>query len=153
MTLKNLSLLAMICILITACGGKKENDDDHSHDSAAKEWKEMDDFHMVMAESFHPYKDSSNLEPAKVNAQDLAKSAKEWRDSSAPEGVDADKMKSSLDELVRLSDEFAAKAGSAADDEIASSLTTLHDLFHDLQNDFYGGAGGHHHDHDHHHDH
>ena len=33
----------------------------------------MESFHMVMAEAYHPYKDSANLEPVKSLAENLAK--------------------------------------------------------------------------------
>ena len=57
----------------------------------------MDDFHMVMAESFHPYKDSANLKPAKEKAPELAASASAWKDSAFPEGVSKEKVKDKLD--------------------------------------------------------
>ena len=150
MNFRTLILFVIAPLFLVACGSK-DHGHDHSHGADGKEWKEMDSFHMVMAEAFHPYKDSANLVPAKQNASDLATSAKEWRDSEIPDGVDAAKVKPKLDELVRLSDEFGKQVSSSTDDQIASSLTILHDLFHDLQNEFYAASAEHEHGDDHHH--
>jgi hypothetical protein len=137
-----------------ACG-KKSDEHDHAHGDdheSAKEWKEMDDFHMVMAEAFHPYKDSSDLKPAKEKAGELASAAAEWKNSDFPEAVQGEKIGEKLDKLSVLSQEFSASVATASDEAVAAKLTALHDLFHEIQNDFYGGAGeGHHHDgHEHH---
>ena len=62
-------------MVMLACSGKKEETAEHGHHEVTGEaWKEMDDFHMIMAEAFHPYKDSMNLEPAKLKAPELAAS-------------------------------------------------------------------------------
>ncbi len=42
------------------------------------EWIAMDDFHLIMAESFHPFKDSANVDPARKNALILASAAAQW---------------------------------------------------------------------------
>ena len=60
------ALSLFVIVLAIACGTEQKN------------WKEMDNFHMVMAETFHPYKDSANLEPAKSRASELAAAAEEW---------------------------------------------------------------------------
>jgi hypothetical protein len=148
-TIKRLPIFILILVAY-ACGSKNEH---HDHDNAsAKEWKEMDEFHMVMAEAFHPYKDSLNLQPAKEKAAELAAAARAWRESAAPEGDDVAGIESQLNDLVRLSEEFSAEVSSGSDEAIAGKLTAVHDLFHELQNDFYGGAAAEHgDDHEHHH--
>jgi hypothetical protein len=140
-----LLLLAFVVIACAVSCGKKDRKDEHSS-VAPKEWKEMDAFHMVMAEAFHPYKDSADLAPAKQIASEMASAAKEWKSSDKPEGIDADKFDEKLERLTTLSDEFANLVKSESDEVIAGKLTGLHDLFHELQNDFYGGADGHHHE-------
>jgi hypothetical protein len=141
-------LIISIAALALACGGKKESE----QSSEAKEWKEMDNFHMVMAEAFHPYKDSADLKPAKEVASELASAAKDWKNSKVPDGVDADKMTARLEQLVNGTEEFAQQAATESDEALGEKLTGLHDLFHEMQNDYYEGAsGGHHHgdEHDH----
>ncbi len=46
-------------LILFSCGGK------HEEESDDVEWKEMDDFHMIMADVYHPLKDSNNLAPIK----------------------------------------------------------------------------------------
>lgn len=137
-----------------ACGQKQENHH-HDHDAdhaSTKEWKEMDDFHMVMAEAFHPYKDSANLKPAKEKAAELAASAEAWKNSDFPAGVSEEELKDKLERLAELSREFSRDVTAEPDDAVAAKLTAVHDFFHEVQNDVYGGAAdGHDHDgHEHH---
>src|SRR5689334_16555137 len=100
--MKNLSAFAILIGigLLLSCSGKKEEaTHEHAHDASPHAWKEMDDFHMVMAEAFHPYKDSSNLEPAKTSVTILAEAAATWAASPVPEKADAEKIKPKLDQL------------------------------------------------------
>src|SRR5215204_244453 len=102
MITKVTSFGSVLAVLLLAFGcGQNHNghDTDDHHAGATKDWKEMDHFHMVMAEAFHPYKDSLDLQPAKEKAQELATAAKDWKNSEAPEGLDKDKLESNLDKL------------------------------------------------------
>ena len=136
-------------VAITACSGKKDGHDseDHHHDEAAtdEKWAAMDEFHTLMAESFHPYKDTANLAPAKANAAALAESAAKWQSAPLPGKVDNDEVKVKLEKLKASTAAFAETVKTADDKVIADSLTQLHDLFHEIQESWYGGK--HHHDH------
>jgi hypothetical protein len=145
-----LTLLAFVAFASAVSCGKKDHKDEHAATSP-KEWKEMDDFHMVMAEAFHPYKDSADLAPAKRIAGEMASAAKEWKSADKPEGINAAKFDEKLERLATLTEEFANLVKSESDEVVAGKLTGLHDLFHDLQNDFYAGAHEHHDGEDHHH--
>jgi hypothetical protein len=63
-----------------SCTSKPESTTTAAEDSS--EWKEMDSFHMIMAEAFHPYKDSSNLAPVKKLAEEMAAEAEKWASAS-----------------------------------------------------------------------
>ena len=146
-TLHKIALIALVAMAI-GCAGKK----DEAHDDAGaeqKEWKEMDEFHMVMAETFHPYKDSSNLEPAKTKAGELAASAEQWASSKLPKKVDNDEMKGKLEELKNECAAFVQTVSAADEKAIGDQLTKVHDLFHGIQESWYGGKNGGH-DHEHH---
>lgn len=135
----------------TSCSGKKESahEDGHDHhdgDSAAAEnWVPMDDFHVIMAESFHPYKDSSNLAPSKANAEAMATAAAKWQSEPLPERVNNEAVKAQLERLKASTAAFAQTVKTGDDKVIADSLTSLHDLFHEIQESWYGGEGHHHH--------
>jgi hypothetical protein len=136
----HIALMATI-ILSVSCSNKKEGSDDHSESSPVSEvdWKEMDDFHMVMAESFHPYKDSANLEPAKQNASALVASAEKWAAAPLPAKFEEDdEIKFKLNQLHQDAVSFVEIVNSGNDKAIGESLTKLHDLFHELQESWYG---------------
>lgn len=123
---KTILYSTLVCIIAFAC---RSND----------VWPQMDEFHMIMAESFHPYKDSSYLEPAKANASQLAKSAEKWANASLPDKVDNDETKTNLNKLKMDADSFVQIAQSGDSVKIGEALTALHDQFHKLQEAWYGG--------------
>lgn len=144
--LSSFTLILFVFVMAIACSEKKDST------SAAvnnDEWPEMDEFHMIMAESFHPYKDSSNLEPAKVNAADMAKLAEKWTTAPLPEKVNTDEVKANLEQLKNDAAAFAQTVQSGDSTKIGESLTSLHDLFHKLQEAWYkpGKEGEEGHDH------
>lgn len=128
------SFVILVTLLTAACGTKKD-------ETAANndEWPEMDEFHMIMAESFHPYKDSAYLEPAKANAAEMAKVAEKWLNAPLPEKVNTDETKANLSQLKADADAFTQTAQSGDSVKIGESLTALHDQFHKLQEAWYGG--------------
>lgn len=135
--------------VLGACSGKKDGHDEHGHDHehavSKDEWKEMDDFHMLMAEAFHPYKDSANLEPAKAKAAELATAAEKWTSAPLPEKVNNDDVKTKLDQLKTGTASFVETVKSGDDKKIGDELTVLHDQFHEIQEVWYGGGHGEHH--------
>lgn len=138
-------LVAVLALFAAACADKKEAEETAANDSA--EWTQMDDFHMVMAETFHPYKDSSNLEPVKNRVGELAASAEEWAKAELPAKVDNDEVKSKLQELQEETASLVSTVQTGDDEAIAAQLVKVHDLFHLIQEKWYDNG---HHDHDHH---
>jgi hypothetical protein len=131
----------IVAALAIACGAKKEGDHEHSHEASSDdaEWKQMDEFHMVMAETFHPYKDSANLEPVKSRATELANSAESWSKAELPKKVDNDEMKGKLEALKTETATLASTVSNGDDKAIGDQLTKVHDLFHEIQEMWYGG--------------
>jgi hypothetical protein len=112
------------------------------------EWKEMDEFHMVMADVYHPLKDSGNLEPIKSRAAELAASAAKWAQAPLPDKVDNEETKGLLLKLKDGAKGLEDQVNSGAtDDVIQMQLTELHDLFHGIQEKWYGGGEGEQHHH------
>jgi hypothetical protein len=133
-----------ITVVAVACSGKKENEHDTHQDGEITndEWKEMDEFHMVMAEAFHPYKDSSNLEPAKQNAAALTAAAEKWSTAPLPAKFEGDdEVKFKLNQLKADASKFEEVVRAGDDKAVGESLTKLHDLFHEIQESWYGGHG------------
>jgi|SRR5688572_15851541 len=132
-------LMLLAFALAIACSGKKDSDAVANND----EWPEMDEFHMVMAESFHPYKDSANMEPAKANAAEMARVADKWASAALPEKVNNDEVKASLAQLKTDATAFTQIAQSGDSTKIGEALTNLHDVFHKLQEAWYAGGKEH----------
>jgi len=63
-------------------------------------WKEMDSFHEVMAQTFHPAEEGK-LEPIKTRSPEMLDKATAWESSVAPEGYDKEAVKKSLKDLVK----------------------------------------------------
>jgi hypothetical protein len=146
--------IATLLILIIACEGKKDTDSsqeqtaiekkDTTATTSARDWKEMDEFHMIMAETFHPYKDDANLAPIKQKAKELEDGAAKWANAPLPAKADNDEMKSKLQLLKTETANLTAMVKTSSDDAIGGQLTKVHDIFHEIQEAWYGG-----HDHQH----
>jgi len=124
-------------IVAFACSTKEKH-----HHEEMNGWKELDSFHKIMAEAFHPLKDSGNLAPAKKLAGDLAAEAERWAAATLPEKVNNDEMKSNLEKLKTDSRSFADEIAKGTSDEVLKAkLTALHDQFHKIME---ASEGGHH---------
>jgi uncharacterized lipoprotein len=136
MKIKNLLLLAVLIAGLSSCSEKKHEDQDDemtSEEADEMEWPAMDAFHMVMAEAFHPFKDSTNLAPVKQLAEEMALEAEKWAASTLPEKVNTDEVKAQLKQLRADSRTLADKIkGGATDQEIGTSLQALHESFHGI---------------------
>jgi hypothetical protein len=140
---KLLNYGALLSIILCVACSRNAGHDDHEEQV---EWKEMDDFHTVMADVFHPLKDSGNLQPIKTRAEELATSASTWADANLPEKVDNEEVKGLLINLKDGSRQLADKIkAGASDDAIQTQLTSLHDLFHSIQEKWYAGGDEHQH--------
>lgn len=96
------------------------------------EWKEKEDFHIVMSETFHP-SEEGKLEPIKTRIGEMVDAAIAWKNSSIPEGLDSKSIKKNLKKLVTDSKSLRKKINAGASDElITAKLNKLHDLFHDI---------------------
>jgi hypothetical protein len=140
MKLKYLLLLFTV-ITIVSCGKKEKPEETGS-------WKELDTFHTIMAEAFHPLKDSGNVEPATRMMDQLATEAEKWAAAPLPEKVNTPEMKEMLNKLKtdlrKLSDDI--KTG-APEDQIGTTFFDIHDQFHKIMETWNGEKGE---EHEHH---
>ncbi|MCE7864324.1 MAG: hypothetical protein DYG99_12360 [Bacteroidetes bacterium CHB5] len=136
--------------ILAACAKKEEaqvNEDTAS--AEVNDWAELDSFHMIMAEAFHPFKDSANLEPVKTLAEELASEADKWAAASLPANVDNDEVKGMLAKLKTDTRSLADKVkAGATNEELGADLTTLHDSFHGIM-EAWNKSKGKEHKHDH----
>jgi hypothetical protein len=103
----------------------------HHEESADSGWKEMEEFHTIMADVYHPLKDANDLGPIKQHAEELAASAAKWAEAELPAKVDNDETKGLLNELKDGCQHLAKSIkDGVTDEEISTRLTALHDTFH-----------------------
>lgn len=141
-----LSNFAIIVLFLAACGKQDGNHKEGDHNGeAVAEWREMDDFHFVMAETFHPYRDSSNLEPVRQHAGELKEAAERWLASEAPGREDAGAFQDVLKQLHAEASDLVDRVRGGDDDAIGEQLNQLHDTFHKVQDMWYGAHSHSHH--------
>ncbi len=96
------------------------------------EWKEMDDFHGVMAATFHPAEEG-DLKPVMTKSGELVQKAQTWKKSAVPAKFDKPEIKKSLALLAKESkalDKMVKKGKSEA--ELKQAIFALHDRFHEI---------------------
>ena len=99
---------------------------------AKAKWKEMDDFHTVMAGTFHPAEEG-NLQPIRTRSQEMVDKAVAWKSSDAPEGYNKKAVNVTLENLVKGAKEIDKMVkANATDKELVSKLTGLHGVFHEI---------------------
>ena len=93
-------------------------------------WKELDEFHMLVMDTWHPAKDKSDMAPTRAKAGDLVKSAKKLAASTAPAGCDSPKLKEAATGMPGYAQNVADLVGKKADDAaLKAALKTMHDKF------------------------
>ena len=95
-------------------------------------WKELDDYHTVMSQTFHP-SEEGNLKPIKERSGELAAKAKTLQKSAIPTAYQKPGVKETLAKLAKESkalDKIVRKKKS--DEEITKTLAALHDRFHEV---------------------
>lgn len=134
----NRLFIALLALWLGACAKKEEP---KSEPAAAQtpapkleEWAEMETFHNVMAETFHPMEDG-DMKPILSRAQEMADKAKAWQNSAPPARYAPVKdsvafyLAKLLAESQALADMVAKKA---KEDDIKKALTALHDRYHQV---------------------
>jgi hypothetical protein len=92
----------------------------------------MHDFHSVMGSTFHPAEEG-NLQPIRSRSQEMVDKAVAWKNSAAPEGYNKKAVKSTLKQLVDGAKEIDKMVkANAADKDLVTKLTALHDVFHEI---------------------
>jgi hypothetical protein len=95
-------------------------------------WNEMEEFHKIMAQTFHPAEEGK-MEPIKTRSQEMLDKAIAWKNSTAPDGYDKKAVKKNLKELVKGTKEINKMVQDKADDAaLKEKLSKLHDVFHQI---------------------
>jgi len=102
------------------------------HAQQKAKWQELDAFHEVMSQTFHPAEEGK-LEPIRNRSAEMLEKAIAWKNSTAPEGYDKNAVKENLNKLVKGAKEINKMVKkNTSDKELKEELSELHDVFHEI---------------------
>lgn len=104
-------------------------------------WKELDAYHMVMMQVWHPAKEKSDLAPIRAQATKLADAADVLAKASVPAACDTPATREAVAKVQADSRALAGLVASGTDAEVKDALKALHDRFEGLN---HGCKAGHH---------
>src|SRR6187399_1947479 len=96
------------------------------------QWPEKNEFHKVMAQTFHP-SEEGNFEPIRSRIGEMHEKAVAWMNSTPPKEYDKPEIKSTMKELIGQI--VAIKAmieNKATNDQLKPKLEELHETFHKI---------------------
>lgn len=116
--------------LIDAEKSKKEESTQEK--KKQESWPELDDYHTVMAKTFHPAEEG-NLKPLYANAEELATKASILKKSVVPTKYQKPGVKESVEALEKESVALAKMVKKKkSEDELKKAIFALHDRFHEV---------------------
>jgi len=125
--MKKFLVLLLSSVVLFSCSNKESNEGESG------DWKELDAFHKIMAQAYHPLKDSGDPAPTKQLITQLADEAEKWSNSELPEKVNTPEMKGRLQKLKTDSRALENEIHSGATDgTIKEKMNLLHDQFHQI---------------------
>lgn len=93
-------------------------------------WAELDAFHVVMGQTFHP-SEEGNLKPIKTRSAELVETAKKLAASTPPASYNGANIKAALKELVAEAETMnKAVKQKKSDAELTKQISAVHDAFH-----------------------
>ncbi len=122
-------LLTMISVMLfsTALISQDDTKDKNMTWDEAKE-----EFHMVMASTFHPAEEG-NLQPLKEDYAKLTAQAKSWSMIPVPKDLKGKGLEEKIKALIVDSTDLGKMINKGAtDEEIKKGIYALHDIFHDI---------------------
>ena len=97
-----------------------------------EKWTALKAFHEVMSQTFHP-SEEGNLEPIKARSEELMNRATDLLKSDIPEDFKTTAILASAEKLQLKSKAlYRLVAAKGSDANIKSSLSELHDVFHEI---------------------
>jgi len=101
--------------------------------SIFSKWPALDEYHKVMAQTFHP-SEEGNLEPIKKRSGELKTHAGLVAKSDIPAEFNSPAIKKAVKHLNKDSKTLdkLIQSNKATDPQITKSLAALHDVFHEV---------------------
>lgn len=110
----------------------KEGMHEGNHEENKSDWKELNAFHNVMSQTFHPM-EAGNFDPIKKQAAELSARAKALESSSIPPAYKNDAVIQDVKTISAGAENLEKIINNGgSDDDIKVALTELHNNFHKL---------------------
>lgn len=104
------------------------------HNMKMSGWQELDRFHMVLMQTWHPIKDKADVEPTRRSMTVMKTVAEALTASTAPKGCDTPELEKARKTLTANVAALAKLVDSKADDKaITEAMKELHDNFEVLE--------------------
>ncbi len=99
--------------------------------SIFEQWSALDDFHEVMADTYHS-SEEGNLAPLRARSAEMADKARLLAQSEIPADFDKPEIVAAARQLKKDSKKLHQRVtkGKAGDAELTAELASLHDVFH-----------------------
>jgi hypothetical protein len=99
--------------------------------SIFEQWPALDDFHEVMADTYHS-SEAGDLAPLRARSAEMAEKARLLAQSGVPADFDTPEIAAAAKQLKKDSKKLHKQKakGKAADAELVAGLASLHDVFH-----------------------
>lgn len=105
-----------------------------SADHMTSGWKELDAFHKLVAETWHPASGANDLAPLRAKAAAMASSAEKLAASAPPKTCDTPVVRQTIKELAPASAKLAESVkANAADAQLKRDLGALHEKFETVE--------------------
>lgn len=96
------------------------------------QWPEKNEFHKVMAQTFHP-SEEGNYEPIRSRIGEMHEKAVAWMNSTPPKEYDKPEIKATQKEMIGQIVELQAMINKkATNDELKPKMEALHETFHKI---------------------
>ncbi len=97
------------------------------------DWKEKNDFHKVMSQTFHPAEEG-DFAPIRSRINEMVDKAEAFKNAKIPDGFNHQKeIKNNLKKLVKQTKSFRKKINNGLSDaDLKSDFIALHDVFHQV---------------------
>lgn len=121
--MKNILTLLLILFITSASFGQ----------SIFSKWPALDEYHKVMAQTFHPSEDG-DLGPLKSKSGELKSQAALVAKSDIPAEFDSPAIRKAIKQMNKDSKALdkLIKSNKASDPQLTKSIASLHDVFHQV---------------------
>jgi NTP pyrophosphatase (non-canonical NTP hydrolase) len=122
---KLMSLLAMAGLFMISYTANAQEE--------APVWQEMEAFHTVMSQTWHPIEEG-NYAPIRERSAEMMAAAEAWKKSEIPaQFKEVKDIKKKLKELAAETKELNGEITKGiTDEELKEEMAEMHDLFHDI---------------------